>query len=166
MLRFVSRFSCLIFSLVFSLILLVPTSSFACPDKTAWGETYEASGRNLTRTKRFSVQAGGEFFINDCRNLRRLFGSDRGNGAITVAPDFTFNLSGMNRYRLQIAVVSRCDSVLVINTASETWYYDDDDNGNLDAKIVLTNPANGFLDVWVGTHDGSVCDAELRLTAF
>ena len=32
---------------------------------------------------------------------------------------------------------------------------DDDDNGNLDPKIVLTRPVDGRIDVWIGTFDGT-----------
>jgi hypothetical protein len=54
----------------------------------------------------------------------------------------------------------------LINTASVNWYYDDDDNGDLDPKIVLTRPADGYLDIWVGTYDGAYCDAILSLETF
>ena len=55
---------------------------------------------------------------------------------------------------------------LLINTGSANWYYDDDDNGNMDPKITLTYPSDGYLDVWVGTYDGQYCDATLRLETF
>ena len=46
--------------------------------------------------------------------------------------------------------------------------YDDDDNTNSpgDPRISLTRPANGRIDIWVGTYDGSVCDATLNLETF
>lgn len=68
--------------------------------------------------------------------------------------------------QLVIAVQSRCDAALLINTGSATWYYDDDDNGNQDPKIVLTRPADGWLDIWVGTYDGQYCDAVLQMQTF
>ncbi|GGL63784.1 hypothetical protein GCM10011392_18160 [Wenxinia marina] len=49
---------------------------------------------------------------------------------------------------------------------SANRYSDDDDNGNMEPRIVLTRPSNGILDVWVGTHDGSYCNPELRLETF
>ncbi|KIQ68956.1 hypothetical protein Wenmar_02688 [Wenxinia marina DSM 24838] len=36
----------------------------------------------------------------------------------------------------------------------------------MEPRIVLTRPSNGILDVWVGTHDGSYCNPELRLETF
>ena len=85
---------------------------------------------------------------------------------MTAAPDFSLELSGMDPFRLVLKVVSECDSVLLVNTGAMNWYYDDDDNGNLDALITLTRPSNGWLDVWVGTHDGETCDAVLSLETF
>ena len=72
----------------------------------------------------------------------------------------------MNRYQLVVSVVSACDAALLINSASANWFYDDDDNGNLDPKIVLTRPVNGRLDVWIGTYDVEYCDAQLQLETF
>ncbi len=102
----------------------------------------------------FRFVAGGNNNIRNCRNVTP--GTDRGRGYVTTAPDFTFSLSGMGAYQLVVSVVSECDSVLLVNTSSANWYYDDDDNGNLDAKIVLTRPSDGRLDVWVGTENGAV----------
>ncbi len=152
----------LIYSCAFGLAAL-GGAALACPDKTAYGETYEFSGKELYAEKLFAVRAGGEHSIVAC-GIRSE--SDRGRGYVISAPDFTFNIAGMSRYRLVISVVSECDSVLLINTASENWYYDDDDNGNLDARITLSRPADGWLDVWVGTHDGAYCDAVLSLETF
>lgn len=150
--------------LAFSMLFGGATGAIACPDYNQWGESYSASGQQLRQERRFSVVAGGENYIWNCPNVRP--GTDQGAGYFTTAPDFTFDLSGMGGLRLEISVVSRCDSALLINTASANWYYDDDDNGNLDPKIVLTRPANGYLDVWVGTYDGEYCDAILSLETF
>jgi hypothetical protein len=151
----------LIASAVFAAVAATAVS--ACPDKTAYGDTYEFSGKELYSEKLFSVRAGGEYSITACGINPE---SERGRGYVISAPDFSFRVSGMSRYQLVISVISDCDSVLLINTASENWYYDDDDNGNLDARIVLTRPADGWLDVWVGTHDGAFCDAALALETF
>lgn len=72
----------------------------------------------------------------------------------------------MDGLRLVISAISECDSALLINTSSANWYYDDDDNGNLDPRIVLTQPVDGRIDVWMGTYDGQYCGAELRMETF
>ena len=141
------------------------TGAFACPNyNMAPGESYNASGTQLRQRKGFSVVAGGDTHVGNCPNVRPR--TDFGAGYFPAAPDFSFNLSNMSGLRLVVSVVSECDSALLINTASANWYYDDDDNGNLDAKIVLTRPANGRIDVWIGTYDGEYCNARLDLETF
>lgn len=140
------------------------TAAVACPDYNQYGETYNASGQQLRTPRGFNVVAGGDQYIWNCPNVRP--GTDRGAGYFTTPPDFTFNLSGMAGLKLVISVTSQCDSALLVNTASANWYYDDDDNGNLDPKITLTRPVDGYLDIWVGTYDGQYCDAVLRMETF
>jgi len=137
----------------------------ACPDFSLWGaERFETSGAVLQQRRDFNVAAGGDNFIGNCPNV--VPRTDRGAGYFTTAPDFSFDLSGMGGMQLVISVVSQCDAALLINTATTGWFYDDDDNGNLDPRIVLTQPANGVLDIWIGTFDGAVCNSVLSLETF
>jgi hypothetical protein len=141
------------------------TSAMACPDfNSQAAEAYSASGAQLRSAKTFSVVAGGENYIWNCPNVRP--GTDQGAGYFTSQPDFSFTLSGMAGLRLVVSAVSECDSALLINTSSANWYYDDDDNGNLDPKITLTRPVDGRIDIWMGTYDGEYCNANLRLETF
>ena len=149
--------------LVFLFLGGVSTAAIACPNTNLYGDTYELNGADLYNPQTVSLIAGGDQQISGC-GIK--FGSDRGTGYVTVEPDFSLNLSGMQNYALEISVISQCDSILLINTGSVNWFYDDDDNGNLDAKITLTRPSNGWLDIWVGTHNGALCDAELTLETF
>lgn len=140
-------------------------SAIACPDfNIRANEAYTASGSQLRSPKAFNVVAGGENLVWNCPNIRP--GTDQGAGYFTSQPDFSFDLSGMGGLKLVISAVSECDSALLINTASAGWYYDDDDNGNLDPKIILTRPANGRIDIWMGTYDGEYCNARLRMETF
>ncbi len=152
----------LIVSIVF--LCLSTALAFACPDYSLYGDTYELSGDQLYTERTFTVTAGGDNSIANCRNVRP--GTDRGRGYVTTRPDFTFNLSRMSGYRLVIQIISSCDTVLLVNTASVNWYYDDDDGAGANGLITLTRPANGWLDVWVGTYDGSYCNARLSLETF
>ena len=150
---------------VVALIALTTGRAEACPDYTIWGaERYQATGAQLFSRADFEVVAGGRNYIFNCRNVQP--GTDRGAGYFTTQPDFSFELSGMGSYQLVISVVSQCDSALLINTGNVNWFYDDDDNGNLDPRIVLTRPSNGIIDIWVGTYDGDYCDAILSLETF
>ncbi len=153
------------FLISLSAFIALATGAIACPDfNLAPQESYEGSGKQLYATQGFDVVAGGKNYIWDCNNVRP--GTDTGAGYFPSAPDFSFQLSGMSRYRLELRVVSECDAALLINTASANWYYDDDDNGNLDPKIVLTRPVDGRIDVWIGTYDGEYCNAQLQLETF
>lgn len=141
------------------------TGAMACPNfNLQAAEAYSASGAQLRAPKTFNVVAGGENYVWNCPNVRP--GTDQGAGYFTSQPDFSFDLSGMSGLRLVVSAVSQCDSALLINTSSANWYYDDDDNGNLDPKIVLTRPVNGRIDIWMGTYDGEYCNATLRLETF
>jgi hypothetical protein len=140
------------------------SAAAACPDFNQSGAGGSISGSQLRSGVAYNVTAGGDNYIWNCPNVRP--GTDQGAGYFPTPPDFTFDLSGMSGHQLVIAVQSNCDAALLINTASVNWYYDDDDNGNQDPKIVLTRPANGYLDIWVGTYDGQYCDAVLQMQTF
>ncbi|MCO4846727.1 MAG: hypothetical protein KC448_02000 [Yoonia sp.] len=155
----------IVFSAAVLAFLSIGGAVSACPDFNASpGEAFRASGGDLYQPKAFNVRAGGNNYIWNCPNVRP--GTDTGAGYFPTAPDFSFQLNGMSGYRLDVRVVSDCDSALLINTSSSNWYYDDDDNGNLDPKIVLTRPSDGRVDVWIGTFDGAYCDAQLQLETF
>ncbi|SFR41776.1 hypothetical protein SAMN04488005_1690 [Yoonia tamlensis] len=141
------------------------SAAVACPNFNATpAASYQATGQQLYQERTFDVIAGGENYIWNCSNVRP--GTDTGAGYFTTAPDFSFQVSGMGRYQLVISMISECDSALLINTSSANWYYDDDDNGNLDPRIVLTRPADGRIDIWAGTYDGEYCNARLSMETF
>jgi len=153
------------FFITIAAIFALATGAYACPDFNAAPQaSYQATGKQLYTPRGFDVVAGGSNYIWDCSNVRP--GTDTGAGYFPTAPDFSFNLSDMTSYLLEVRVVSECDAALLINTASANWYYDDDDNGNLDPKITLTRPINGRIDIWIGTYDGDFCNAELQLETF
>lgn len=135
----------------------------ACPSWNNSGQYDSMSGRGLSGGgQSYSVVAGGSERLRGC-GIR--FGSDSGDGSVARDPDFTFEINGLSGRQLVFSTYSDCDSVLLINTGTATWYYDDDDNTSsyLDARIILTRPQDGRFDVWVGTHDGSYCDATLNV---
>ncbi|KAA9009257.1 hypothetical protein [Histidinibacterium aquaticum] len=142
----------------------------ACPDYSNAGVSqYQASGPQLRSPAFFNVVAGGQNNLGNCSHIYTRLGSDQleyGQSYFTTQPDFSFYLSQMGGHRLVISVVSECDAALLINTGTANWYFDDDDNGNLDPRISLTRPSNGRIDIWVGTFDGEYCDAQLRMETF
>lgn len=141
-----------------------PTLAQACPDYMLSGQTFQAAGSEFYAPRTFDVTAGGNTPLSACLNVNPL--TDTGPGFVVDRPDFTFSLRGMGAYTLEISVISKCDAMLLVNTGRANWYYDDDDNGNYDPKIVLTRPSDGWLDIWIGTYDGQYCNAILKMETF
>lgn len=146
--------------------LLAASGAAACPDwrlTPTYGE-YSLSAAQMRSPQGLQLVAGGDNYVWNCRNVTPQ--TDQGAGYFTSAPDARFFLNGLEGNRLRIRVQSDCDSALLINTGTATWYYDDDDAGNLDPMITLTRPVSGQIDVWVGTYDGEYCDAVLSLQVY
>jgi len=99
------------------------------------------------------VVAGGDVDLSDCGYV---------SGWVITEPDVSFTLSGING-PLQVSIDSPgCDTVLLINAPDGSWHYDDDSWGEL-MPTLQAFMDDGRLDVWVGTYDGSVCDAQIVL---
>ncbi|WP_438362832.1 hypothetical protein, partial [Nioella halotolerans] len=143
-------------------LIAMGSAAAACPTFSQTGTTYTYTGQQLYSPQSFGVTAGGQNSIRNCN----IPGVNR-TGYVTTAPDFTFNLSGMEQYYLVADVVAQCDSVLLVNTANATWLFDDDSNpnGSLDPRLEIRGAENlnGRLDVWVGTYNNQNCDATLNL---
>lgn len=146
------------FSLVIASALgLLAGTANACPTYSQQGATYSYQGAQLAGAQSLSVIAGGSDNLSNCPMP--------GIGFVATAPDFTFYLSGMGAYALDLSVVSQCDATLLVNTADAHWLFDDDSNGNLDPRLQITGSQQleGRVDVWVGSYDGRQCQATLTL---
>ena len=143
--------------------ILASSPAFSCPDQTLMGESYSFSGQELYSAREFVVVAGGENSIQSCGKRLSMVGT---SGYFTTPPDFSFDVTRLQKYSLHVTVTSDCDSALLINTPDNLWFYDDDSNGNLDAFLSLTTVPDGWLDIWIGTYDGNYCDATLTLETF
>ena len=89
-------------------------------------------------------------------------------GYADPAPSYSFDLSGMGGYRLDLSAEAACDATMLVHTPDGRWHFDDDGNGNLDPLISLRPPTalEGRVDVWVGTLRPTPCAAPLRLESF
>lgn len=146
-------------------LMLSAGPALACPDYDyAARENYHVRGSWLDEPVGFYVIAGGRFALADCPKVTL---PDDAPGFFEDAPDFSFQLSEMTGRRLLLRVQSECNAALLINSASGTWFYDDDDNAEseLDPQILLTRPDDGRLDLWVGSHEPGGCYARLTLQA-
>jgi len=143
------------------------TASSACPDYNLWGrDVYIASAYELYTPRSLNVVAGGDFNLASCNTQARNWSGPMPGWAHS-APDFTITITELFGYQLEFRVESNCDSVMLINTSVGNWYFDDDTNGNRDPLIRLSRPAgDGVYDIWIGTYDGSQCDARLIMETF
>lgn len=142
------------------------TGALACPDPSAWGEAYDVTAKKLYEAHGLEVVAGGEAELSRCGVLAS---NHRGTpvGWVAGRPDFSITVRELTGYAIEFRVESECDSVLLINTASGNWYYDDDDNGAGDPKIRLNRPSgDGIYDIWVGTYMPGNCQAQVILEMF
>lgn len=145
-------------------LVAVSSAAAACPAINLEGYEIRARASDLYRPAEFQTVAGGDRSIDNCGIRNRTDGIP--TGYATTQPDFKLYFVQDGRYQLEFRVVSRCDSMLLINTGGANWYWDDDDNGDLDPKIRLTRPSEGWYDIWIGTIGPDNCDAVLIIESF
>ncbi len=134
-----------------------PSGGGNCPSFAYTGATFSLTGDDLYSRDSFQSQAMGGADVNGC--------GLPGFGYASQAPQYSFYLSGMDAYRLEMIVNSSCDTTLLVNTADGQWFYDDDSAGNLNPLLNLRggNLLNGRVDVWLGSYSGAACPATLSL---
>ena len=139
----------------------------ACPQPRLDGPYLRASAQELYEAPAFEVAVEGDFSLRrDCHRLFRQIEGERGEGLFDQRPSLTLETPGLDGYALQISVRSPCDSTLLVNTPRGEWFFDDDDNDRLDARLVLNEPGDGAIDIWVGSADGRTCDGVLTVESF
>lgn len=147
-------------------MMLSVTVASACPDYTRWGSEINITGEQLYSPRQFSVVAGGDQNLENCKIDAANWGGSL-TGHVISEPDYSISISGVSGYDLEFRVIGTCDTVLLINNAHGTWFYDDDSYGDGDPKIRLNNPgSDGVYDVWIGTFNGAACDATLIVESF
>jgi len=147
-------------------VALFSVAAKACPEIRLSGQELDYSSADLYQPHSFKVIAGGNINLDNCRIRANNPPPTYATGFVVAAPDFELYYRHQRGYELEFRVVSDCDSVLLINTGAANWYFDDDDNGNLDARIRLSAPSSGWYDIWIGTYDPSTCNATLTLETF
>jgi hypothetical protein len=134
-------------------------ASASCPDYGQNGASYSFSSNDLYSERRLSVAAGGEIDLSTCQDAP-------GIGYVAEAPDFTIQYERSGSYDLRIRSQGSCDTVLLVNDASGSWYWDDESGHGPDTQVVLNTPSSGYIDIWVGTYNDEICDATLLLETF
>lgn len=142
------------------LLCSVSLSVLACPDYAKSGERQDFSAEDAYAAKTYSVEAGGNIDLSACTKIP-------GEGWVTEAPDFTFKLTANPKNRaIEFKISSKCDSVLLVNTPTSKWLFDDDSNGALDPKLRIPAATTGYYDIWVGNIEKGFCDATLKVETF
>jgi hypothetical protein len=93
----------------------------ACPNPALSSGGIPVSASDQIQS--FQVMAGGENTLDSC-GLAML-----GTGQFRSAPDFSFDVTGMQGREMDLSVDSQCDPALLINTADGQWLFNDDSNG-------------------------------------
>ena len=131
-----------------------------CPDYGQSGQKFEFSAEDAYSAKSYTIEAGGNVDLSECAKLP-------GEGWVTEAPDFTFKLTANPKNRaIEFKVTSKCDSVLLVNTPTSKWQFDDDSNGALDPKLRISAATTGYYDIWIGNVEKGYCDATLKVETF
>ena len=82
---------------------------------------------------------------------------------VANAPDFKLYYRA-GKLPLTISVESPADTTLLINLPDGTWVANDDGAGNRNPVIRLARPMSGRYDIWVGTYNGGLAPARLKIT--
>ena len=144
------------------LVCLGSTSAVlaGCPDYGKSGQKFDFSAEDAYSAKSYTIEAGGNVDLSECAKLP-------GEGWVTEAPDFTFKLTANpNKRAIEFKVTSKCDSVLLVNTPTSKWLFDDDSNGALDPKLRISSATTGYYDIWIGNTEKGYCDATLKVETF
>lgn len=155
------RFNRILTGLSFAALLCSSSVVMAgCPDYGQSGQKFEFSAEDAYSAKSYTIEAGGNVDLSECPKLP-------GEGWVTEAPDFTFKLTANPKNRaIEFKVTSKCDSVLLVNTPTSKWQFDDDSNGALDPKLRISAATTGYYDIWIGNVEKGYCDATLKVETF
>ncbi|WP_370240934.1 LCCL domain-containing protein [Pararhodobacter marinus] len=134
------------------------SGAFACPDWSLQGTPIAFGSEQLWVPQAVDVVAGGNVDLATC--------PVEGYGWVITQPDFDFTFSENDAGReLELRVEGTCDTVLLVNDASGTWHFNDDDR-ELNPGIRIPNAPAGAYDIWVGTYAPQTCAARLVLETF
>ncbi|GAB5446523.1 hypothetical protein [Gymnodinialimonas sp.] len=139
------------FLLALGLALFAPTLAAACPTITAGATQLTLSEAQLANPYTINTGASGNIDLANCGHI----------GFVNAAPQVSINFT--ETYGpVQVSTYSSCDTVLLVNAPDGSWWFNDDSGGStLSWMMVDVNP--GRMDVWVGTYNGSTCDAQVTL---
>lgn len=138
-----------------------PLTAEICPNISAPGVEHRFTGTDIYTAQTLITQAGATQLLSACADL-----PDDARGFADTQPNFTVFLTEMEQFRrVEMQVVSDCNTTLLARTQDGAWHFDDDSNGGILPLLNVTGPqANaGRMDIWIGTTDGIPCAASVEL---
>ncbi|MEL6215451.1 MAG: hypothetical protein AAFQ99_07230, partial [Pseudomonadota bacterium] len=120
-----------------------------CPDVQKWGDRLEYTSSSLNLARTHSVTANGLQRLSDCSGFDDV-------GFFATSPSVTLNYTEGNGKDLLIRAEASCDTVLLVNDASQKWFHDDDTNSR-NPEVRIAGASDGYIDIWVGTHNSENC---------
>ncbi|PWE30230.1 hypothetical protein C4N9_05905 [Pararhodobacter marinus] len=151
-----------LFRNTFAAALIVSLPAFAqamCPSYQQSGAALSYDAEQAYVPQSTTVIAGGDLDLSSCAEIP-------GTGYVIENPDFTmqYDALGMGR-ALEIRVDGDCDTVLLVNTASGEWLFNDDAM-EMNPALRIENAASGQYDIWVGTYGTETCEATMTVETF
>ncbi|WP_127107644.1 hypothetical protein [Pararhodobacter zhoushanensis] len=140
--------------------LIAPAAaSAACPTYAQHGAPLSYTAETVWTPQSTTVIAGGDQDLSTCAEVP-------GAGYVIENPDFTLTYDALNMGRaLEFRVTGSCDTVLLVNSATGEWLFNDDTN-EMHPVVRLNNAPSGQYDLWVGTYGPETCEATLTVESF
>lgn len=156
-------------ALAVTLFVLSATPALACPGSGAGMQAIAPAGDvamgdevYADAARHYSVIADGDFDVSGC-------GGDLAqvDGYFTTQPSLDFELNYLGGLRLNFSVSANCPAALIVYSHAD-GYWNTGSWISVDpsarAEVSIMNPSDGMYSVWVGTTDGTSCDAVLTLS--
>lgn len=134
-------------------------ASAACPSHATPGAPLSYTADSAMIVQSTDVVAGGDIDLATCADIP-------GTGFVVETPDFSIRYDDQGQGRaLELRVSAGCDAVLLVNTATGDWLFNDDASGT-DPALRIEAAPSGRYDVWVGTFGMESCAATLDVETF
>ena len=140
--------------------LVAPVAaSAACPSYAEHGAPLSYTAETVWVPQSTTVIAGGDQDLSTCAEVP-------GAGYVIENPDFTLSYDDLGMGRaLEFRVTGACDTVLLVNSATGEWAFNDDTN-EMHPVVRINNAPSGQYDLWVGTFGPDTCEATLTVESF
>ncbi|MBB3873774.1 hypothetical protein [Brevundimonas mediterranea] len=84
-------------------------------------------------------------------------------GSVSAAPDLQLTFEA-GEFDLTIRALASEDTTLLVNTPSGEWLCDDDNGGDLNPKVLISDPQSGRYDIWLGTYGDDMVQSTLEIS--